>query len=142
MACSENPPVVDRAKPLEVKFNNFSDGLSNTLLMSEYLVAWSQADNDWRGDIHNDDGVFKFMTINTPNSSAPDMVNWNIPTNDPLMPVTTGDSWLQQNTARSRHSGGVNALLGDGSVRFIRNSIAVDTWKGMGTINGGEVFGD
>jgi prepilin-type N-terminal cleavage/methylation domain-containing protein len=139
-----NPPTVDRSRPLTVKFNNFSDGLSNTLLMSEFLVAWSAADNDWRGDIHNDDGVFKFMTINTPNSSAPDILNsaYFQPNGDPLMPATAGDYGLQQNTARSRHVGGVNALSGDGSVRFIRNNVAVDTWKGLGTMNGGEVLGD
>jgi len=33
-----------------------------------------------------------------------------------------------QGQARSRHSGGVNACLGDGSVRFIRNSISQQTW--------------
>lgn len=137
-----NPPSVDRSKPLVTKFNSFSDGLSNTLLMSEYLAAFSQKDDDWRGDIHNYEGVFKFMTINTPNSSAVDVVSRNFSTNDPLMPVSGGDQKLQQNTARSRHTGGVNALLGDGSVRFIRNSISVATWKGLGTMNGNEVLGD
>ena len=51
---------------------SITDGTSNTLMMSEYLMAKSHDDNDWRGDIHNDDGVFRFHTINTPNSSAPD----------------------------------------------------------------------
>ena len=48
-------------------------------------------------------------TINTPNSSAQDVVGWAIPTADPLMPVTTAGN--QQNTARSRHTGGVNAAV-------------------------------
>lgn len=42
----------------------------------------------------------------------------------------------------SRHTGGVNAALGDGSVRFIRDSIDLATWRALGTRNGGEVFGD
>lgn len=44
--------------------------------------------------------------------------------------------------ARSRHEGGVNLLLADGSVRFISNTIALGTWQALGTRAGGEVFGD
>jgi len=39
----------------------------------------------------------------------------------------------------SRHPGGVNALMGDGSVRFIKESVALQTWRALGTRNGGEV---
>ena len=42
-------------------------------------------------------------------------------------------------TARSFHSGGVNVLLMDGSVRFVRNTIALATWRAMGTRDTGEV---
>jgi prepilin-type N-terminal cleavage/methylation domain-containing protein/prepilin-type processing-associated H-X9-DG protein len=42
-------------------------------------------------------------------------------------------------TARSYHSGGVNTMFMDGSVRFITNSIGQATWRAMGTRNGGEV---
>ena len=38
------------------------------------------------------------------------------------------------------HSGGVNALLGDGSVRFIRESIDIRTLAALVTRNGGEVI--
>ncbi len=41
--------------------------------------------------------------------------------------------------ARSAHPGGVNVAFCDGSVRFIRDSIALDTWKKLGTRAGGEV---
>ena len=44
-------------------------------------------------------------------------------------------------TARSYHPGGVNALLGDGSVRFVRNTINGLTWRALGSVAGGEVFG-
>jgi prepilin-type processing-associated H-X9-DG protein len=41
-------------------------------------------------------------------------------------------------TARSYHTGGVNTLFMDGSVRFITNSIDQATWRALGTRNGGE----
>jgi len=44
--------------------------------------------------------------------------------------------------ASSRHTGGVMAVFGDGSVRFIRDSIAPAQWVGLGTRQGGEVLGD
>ena len=43
-------------------------------------------------------------------------------------------------TARSFHPGGVNVLLGDGSVRFVKSSIAGATWRSLGTVSGGEVI--
>ena len=43
-------------------------------------------------------------------------------------------------TARSYHSGGVNCLCCDGSVRFIKNSINWVTWRALGTIASGEAI--
>jgi prepilin-type processing-associated H-X9-DG protein len=40
----------------------------------------------------------------------------------------------------SMHSGGMNACLGDGSVRFIRESIDMATYRALGSRNGGEVL--
>jgi len=47
-----------------------------------------------------------------------------------------------QAAARSMHPGGVNVMFGDGSIRFIRNSIDVATWRGLATREGREVLGD
>jgi prepilin-type N-terminal cleavage/methylation domain-containing protein/prepilin-type processing-associated H-X9-DG protein len=44
-------------------------------------------------------------------------------------------------TARSFHPGGVNALMGDGSVRFFKSTVDGRTWRALGTIAGGEVIG-
>jgi prepilin-type N-terminal cleavage/methylation domain-containing protein/prepilin-type processing-associated H-X9-DG protein len=41
--------------------------------------------------------------------------------------------------ARSFHPGGVNVGFTDGSVKFIKNTINIGTWKAVGTRQGGEV---
>jgi prepilin-type processing-associated H-X9-DG protein len=74
------------------------------------------------------------MTLTTPNSTAPDVVNWAIPNNDPLMPVTTAGS--EYSAARSRHVGGVNVSLCDGSVRTVSNRISLKVWQALGTMDG------
>jgi prepilin-type N-terminal cleavage/methylation domain-containing protein len=130
----------NRATPRNTHLSDILDGTSNTLMMSETLMATSTLDDDWRGDIQNDDGVFKFMTILTPNSSAPDVVGWAIQNGDPLMPVTTAGS--EYSAARSRHPAGVNALRCDGSIQFVANSISLTVWQAMGTMDGGEVLND
>ena len=123
------------AKPATVTIASITDGTSNTLLASEYLINQSPLDDDWRGDIHNDQGVFKFMTITTPNSSTPDVVYWAVGA-DPMMPYIRNG--FQYNAARSRHTGGVNILLGDGSARFMTDRVNSEVWSSMGTMNGGE----
>ena len=42
--------------------------------------------------------------------------------------------------ASSKHPGGTNLLFGDGSVRFIKDSISLQTYQALGTRNGGEVI--
>jgi prepilin-type processing-associated H-X9-DG protein len=67
-----------------------------------------------------------------PNSSNFDCVNNDLTT-------FTAFAWR---TARSRHTGGVNILFGDGSVHFVTDSVDINTWRGMSTRAGGEVLGD
>ncbi|MGF1582790.1 MAG: DUF1559 domain-containing protein [Gemmataceae bacterium] len=69
----------------------------------------------------------------TPNAVIPDCV-----TND----YTPGEGFLTAigfRAARSNHTGGVNVLLGDGSVRFVSDKISPDIWRAIGTRNGGEI---
>jgi prepilin-type N-terminal cleavage/methylation domain-containing protein/prepilin-type processing-associated H-X9-DG protein len=42
-------------------------------------------------------------------------------------------------SARSYHPGGVNCLLADGSVRFVKDSVNWTAWRALGTVAGGEV---
>lgn len=128
-----------RTRPGRTTFGTITDGTSNTLLLAEYLIAKSDLDNDWRGDIHNDDGIFRFHTLTTPNTSSPDLFanGWFQTTGDPRMPASVGNQ--QRNAARSRHTGGVNIARCDGSVSFASNSVSLVVWQAMGSMNGGEV---
>ncbi|WP_406696900.1 DUF1559 domain-containing protein [Singulisphaera sp. Ch08] len=52
---------------------------------------------------------------------------------------TAGNNAGANDELFSFHSGGVNALFGDGSVRFIKDSISVITLRSLVTLSGGEV---
>jgi prepilin-type N-terminal cleavage/methylation domain-containing protein/prepilin-type processing-associated H-X9-DG protein len=51
-----------------------------------------------------------------------------------------GFAFGQYSNATSNHPGGVNVMMGDGSVRFMKSSIDMRTWWALGTRNGGEVI--
>ncbi len=64
-----------------------------------------------------------------PNSKTPDCSPWG--------GVGAGIGFY---SARSRHPGGVNVAMTDGSVRFIKDTIALPTWYALATRSGGEVL--
>jgi len=49
-----------------------------------------------------------------------------------------GGAWGAM-TANSNHPGGVNLCFGDGSVRFVKDSVNLQTWWALGSRNLGEV---
>jgi prepilin-type N-terminal cleavage/methylation domain-containing protein/prepilin-type processing-associated H-X9-DG protein len=59
--------------------------------------------------------------------------------NGPIPDAITRNSWVGIVTARSNHPGGVNALMADGSVRFVQQSIGRPVWRAIGTRNGDEL---
>ncbi|MCA9132708.1 MAG: DUF1559 domain-containing protein, partial [Planctomycetales bacterium] len=129
-----------------VKLGELTDGTSNTLAFSE-CVQGSNGNLTgfaWWG------GGCNFETLLAPNTSQPDVVEQSCanPPTDPLnspcvvRAVASGNvvtSGAETHAARSRHTGGVQATLCDGSVRFISNAIDLYTWRGLGSAAGGEV---
>jgi prepilin-type N-terminal cleavage/methylation domain-containing protein/prepilin-type processing-associated H-X9-DG protein len=69
--------------------------------------------------------------------------NLGRPTNEgspwPTTAATAGNQAGQNEEPFSFHSGGVNALFGDGSVRFVKSTINLAAFRGILTLNGGEV---
>jgi len=162
------------AGPSRVNVASVTDGLSNTIFMSEVLQGTT---DDIRGTLWVDNpGAGSFMSRLTPNGSTdyvPLTAPWsvagvptignnmdNLPTfgdsapgQSPAAPGSFCDSQPAQqlacfsqgrdggcfSAARSRHPGGVNSLFGDGSVRFVKNSVSAMTWVQIGSMSGGEV---
>jgi len=57
----------------------------------------------------------------------------------PLNNISTSNG--QSNAAfGSRHTGGANFCLGDGSVRFVRDNISAAAYNAFGSRNGGETI--
>lgn len=136
------------------RMSDISDGLSNTLAVTEYVA--SPGLMEFRNSFYTTRSGSQFLQVTlTPNSSSPDLLEpnpaqvpwgmWTMETNRPNLNLqveggpANPDSHFA--TARSRHPGGANVLLADGSVRLVRNSISLATWRAAGCINGGEILG-
>jgi prepilin-type N-terminal cleavage/methylation domain-containing protein/prepilin-type processing-associated H-X9-DG protein len=70
-------------------------------------------------------------------------INWNrkVPTGQQYSCGSSAFNSMHI-AASSYHTGGANAGLADGSVRFFRDSTALATWRAYGTRAGGEVISD
>jgi len=66
--------------------------------------------------------------------------HWNTPNKASCNYASENSTMYAAITANSTHAGGVNMALADGSVRFIKDSINLQTWWALGSRNGGEVL--
>src|SRR6056297_840279 len=110
-------------------FKTMTDGTSNTLLVSEVRQGQNR---DLRGFTWWGDAT-GFTAYLAPNSPLPDRIYSSYYCNPvPGMPcdVSTGTNPTMF-ASRSRHTGGVNSALGDGSVRFTSDSIDLIVWRAM-----------
>jgi prepilin-type N-terminal cleavage/methylation domain-containing protein/prepilin-type processing-associated H-X9-DG protein len=81
-------------------------------------------------------GLTTALTPNTKVLLPGDPNSYDLVTHD----ENQGGATFAALTADSYHPGGVNCLMGDGSVRFIKDSINGLAWRALGTIAGGEVI--
>ncbi|MBX9681299.1 MAG: DUF1559 domain-containing protein [Gemmataceae bacterium] len=157
-----------RPSPGTVRPAFITDGLSNTLAVSEFktfnpylrdggnpsalgvappatpadAVAYGGA---FKPDSGHTEGVdarvhqVGFTTTFPPNTQ---MVSGTFTTTDFTSMRENGNAagpTYAAVTARSYHTGGVNAALMDGSVRFFSDAVPLGTWRAIGTRAGGEV---
>jgi type II secretory pathway pseudopilin PulG len=134
--------------PITVTMEDVIDGTSNTVALSETIQGLSPDGtlNDARGMIWC--GLYCFFNTNqTPNTMEADITDYyGYETGHEqhrLLPCETVDTdpkgFYLQYAARSWHTGGVNAGLADGSIRFIPNQINLEIWRAAGSTNGSEI---
>jgi prepilin-type processing-associated H-X9-DG protein len=101
------------------RIGDITDGTTNTFIIGEAMPAWSQW-NWWYN----------------PNACT---ATCAIPLNRVLKVPRAVNDWPNNYGFASRHTGGGNFGLGDGSVRFISDNIDTLTYRAMATVSGGEV---
>lgn len=112
------------------KMTDVSDGLTNTILVGEkqlhHTVQGSAGgDNEsWNNSGWDQDHV-RFGEA--------------VPQSDDLHPTSASSTFWSVRFGSS-HTGGFNAVLGDGSVKFIRYGIDANNWMRLCLVNDGEVI--
>ena len=148
------------------RFADILDGTSNTALFSESLLGPGgpsgtpepsgtlTAENAAEVIVLPSAGPLSEASCSVVGTTA--MMNRGARWADSWVCYTSYDHWLPPNSrtpdcgfrghvwhpARSRHPGGANLLLCDGSVRFISETVDLGTWHALGSRNGGEVLGE
>ncbi len=81
-------------------------------------------------------GLTTGLPPNTQVTAGPNKIRFNLISKD----ENEGAPTVAIVTAASNHAGGVNAMLADGSVRFVKSTISAGVWRALGTPQGGEVI--
>ena len=102
------------------RMRDITDGTSNTYIIGEAMPGWSQW-NWW----YNPNAVTATCAV---------------PLNRVLKVVKNLGDWPNNYAFASRHTGGAQFGLADGSVRFVRDSIDTFVYRAQATVSSGEVF--
>ncbi len=131
---------------------DITDGMSNTVAVSEIIGTDGNGaganSNDLRGVWFNHGmGASIFSAMTTPNARVPDVIPSCDTTisgdSSPYLKCTENNTTADVNAAaRSFHTGGVNATMCDGSVRFVSENIDGVLWKALNTRQNGETISD
>jgi prepilin-type N-terminal cleavage/methylation domain-containing protein/prepilin-type processing-associated H-X9-DG protein len=140
---ADHRPAAFGYRPVSIA--HILDGTTNTMAFGEMLRE-AREDGPFRGTYWRDfPGASWVFTLNTPNSPVPDNIratqcpaSANQPQlNLPCVPINGS---TETAASRSRHPGGVQVAMCDGSVRFVPETLGLEVWRAMGSIEGGETF--
>jgi prepilin-type processing-associated H-X9-DG protein len=140
-----------------MRFADLTDGTHSTLLLAEVIPPDSTGQNSWFGPIAETQisvGGQSFQGSLTPNSKIFDQVARSCPptaylnglpgctliaAEDVSNPLNPNPMTLAQIfAARSKHPGGVDAAMADGSVKFFKNTISAQVWSALSSARGNE----
>ncbi len=149
---------------IAVRFADFLDGTSNTAMFSEKNrgdgsngISSPESDTYRPGTFPAtpDQAMADCLAVNVNDLSKQGYSNVGAPWMQPYHSVSVYYHILPPNsrscmfppgriasTAGSRHPGGVEVAMSDGSVRFISRTINLQTWRAIGTRDGNDVPGD
>jgi prepilin-type N-terminal cleavage/methylation domain-containing protein len=124
---------------------SITDGSSNTIFFTEKECCPAGVDNvfwpDWGKSIadnvnnpqYNYSGVQAMFVVQPNQTECQALVNFSA--------KIPNANFGEPPVAISPHSSGIQCAMGDGSVRFVGQSVQPATWWAALTINGGEVLG-
>ncbi len=107
------------------RFDEVSDGLSNTIMLGECVGAFCITQNF---------GTQSFATTAHPINFMNESLAANLPTQ-------ANPRWDESIGFRSFHPGGANFCLGDGSVRFLFNTIEGPTYRALASRAAEDIVG-
>jgi prepilin-type N-terminal cleavage/methylation domain-containing protein len=134
-------PTAIRTRVMSMR--DMRDGTSNCLLMAEVCQGTG-------GDLRGFSWwayASGFNGFQAPNSAEPDVMQAaNYCVNQPEQNLPCFGPYSAERpmmmAARSRHTGGVQVVLGDGSVRFVSENINIVTWRNLASIRSGQAIGE
>lgn len=116
-----------------VKFRDVTDGLSNTIFVSEVIDSGGDAAKLGGAGSDRKHCFSGGADSNPPTEMSEYLIAAE--SNDPINQYT-------EEAAGSYHVGGAQFVLGDGSVRFISENISMTIYQGISTRGAGEVVGE
>jgi prepilin-type processing-associated H-X9-DG protein len=147
-----------------VRISGVTDGMSNTFMYGEMsrfkqeqggaawmwmnlTAAWGDG-SWWANSIRVTGGAFVIPALNSPPDTTGNIFNacfancvlppdWLTNAQIPGGPCNQLGQW----GFRSNHPGGANFAMGDGSVKFVKSTINLATYRALGTRNLAEVLG-
>ncbi len=120
----------------QITLVGISDGTSNTMMIAEMSWVSPTYGTRYRTWVRGGDEYAGVI------AGRPSFVVSGRNLQNPINAIFTANLIAPYNDMPfgSMHTGGMNSCLGDGSVRFIRDSIDMATYRALGSRNGGEVL--
>jgi hypothetical protein len=106
----------------EVKLEQVTDGMSNTIFMGEVRPACSRHTAEGWGVSHSGNGLVSTIVP----------INWDSCSTLPPLKCGCWDNWVSELGFKSVHPGGALFCMGDASVRFLDETITPFVYNALG----------